>query len=210
MQGAVKLPSGGQMNLQVQMQMVGDGSGGGGSGGSFRGSGAYRAVAGHHNPGNDIACGQRQWNGAAAPWCRICGGQDSVEAACNRNVQCVAYDMESVECGYLKRAAGPLAAKSGFYSFIRQGGSGGGQQQQQQRAGRQFRRSDGSHIPGNDLPCAQGSPFCRVCGPRAAVESACNGTPGCAAYVMDNGGCGYLKRSSGPVQPKGGFTAFTT
>lgn len=71
--------------------------------------------------GNDIACGQQDWAGKPAPWCRVCGGSAAVAAACDKAAGCVAYDMEGPACGYLKAAKGPTKAAAGFASYARVG-----------------------------------------------------------------------------------------
>eukprot|EP00878_Enallax_costatus_P044325 GHUV01052824.1.p1 GENE.GHUV01052824.1~~GHUV01052824.1.p1 ORF type:complete len:109 (-),score=20.10 GHUV01052824.1:388-714(-) len=67
--------------------------------------------------GNDIPCG---YSDSVGPrnFCKVCGGRAAVEARCNNTKCCVAYDMESSECGYLKAAAGPLKKPTkGFTSY---------------------------------------------------------------------------------------------
>jgi hypothetical protein len=69
--------------------------------------------------GYDIACGQKDWKGKPAPFCKICGGRTAVEAACNQRAVCVAYDMQGRDCGYLKAARGPHKLAGGFSAWVR-------------------------------------------------------------------------------------------
>lgn len=69
--------------------------------------------------GKDIACGQKDWQGKPVAFCKICGGKAAVEAACNARKECVAFDMESSDCGYIKAATGPHKQASGFSVWVR-------------------------------------------------------------------------------------------
>ena len=69
--------------------------------------------------GRDIACGQKDWQGKPAAFCKICGGRAAVEAACSQRPACVAYDMEGAGCGYLKAARGPHKQAAGFSAWVR-------------------------------------------------------------------------------------------
>ncbi|KIZ07453.1 hypothetical protein MNEG_0502 [Monoraphidium neglectum] len=80
----------------------------------------YITSAGKSILGNDISCDQKQSDGSDAPFCRVCGGRRSVRARCDANSRCVAFDMETPDCGYLKAARGPLEPHEGFTSYAQQ------------------------------------------------------------------------------------------
>jgi hypothetical protein len=72
--------------------------------------------------GKDIACGQKDWQGKPAAFCKICGGKAAVQMACMANSNCVAFDLEGADqyCGYLKSAKGPFKSPAqGFSSFVK-------------------------------------------------------------------------------------------
>lgn len=79
----------------------------------------FRETKGVNTPGRDIACGQKDWQGKPAAFCKICGGRAAVEAACSQRPACVAYDMEGAGCGYLKAARGPHKQAAGFSAWVR-------------------------------------------------------------------------------------------
>jgi hypothetical protein len=90
-----------------------------------QGKDGYVKEQGASVQGADISCGMRQWDNSAAPWCRVCGGEEAVRAACDKNAECVAFDMhtegEFANCGYLKSAVGPSSSVWNFNSFRRVG-----------------------------------------------------------------------------------------
>ncbi|WIA30963.1 hypothetical protein OEZ86_001011 [Tetradesmus obliquus] len=58
-------------------------------------------------PGGDIACGQKDTNGAVLQNCRVCGGRAAVLSTCDANPSCAAFVMDGSSCGYLKGTKGP-------------------------------------------------------------------------------------------------------
>jgi len=140
--------------------------------------GGYEKEEGANIPGNDITCGMRQWDNSPAPWCRVCGGEAAVKAACDKNPACVAFDMhtsgEFTNCGYLKSAAGPVSQNWGFASFKRTAAKTPTQQQESKpedhaHSGFQdYQQEEGANIPGNDISCgmrqwdSSAAPWCRV------------------------------------------------
>lgn len=61
-----------------------------------------------------------RYTGNGSKFCRLCGGRAKVQAACDANTDCVAFDMEGADCGYLKAAKGPLKTTApGFTTYAR-------------------------------------------------------------------------------------------
>jgi hypothetical protein len=54
--------------------------------------------------GEDLLCGQKDYQGSSYPYCRICSGVRAVADACSSNPECVAFSMEGDYCGYLKKS----------------------------------------------------------------------------------------------------------
>ena len=65
-----------------------------------------------------------------------------------------------------------------------------------------------SAVSGHDIACGQKdrqgkpAPWCKVCGEREALETACDANPKCVAYEFNRvgKGCRYLKAAKGPLK----------
>ncbi|WIA11057.1 hypothetical protein OEZ85_011209 [Tetradesmus obliquus] len=189
----------------------------GSAGSSSDAAPGFTAIEESNIPDHDIACGQVDWQGQPTAFCRICGGIAAVYNACNQQRECVAFDMEGTDCGYLKSSAGPFKQPApGFSSYVRAAPAGGAHAGgSSDDAAPGFTANADSNIPGHDIACGQtdgeGKPaaFCRTCGGISAVWNACQQQPECVAFDMEGADCGYLKSSAGPFkQPAPGFTSY--
>uniref|UniRef100_A0A383V9A2 MD-2-related lipid-recognition domain-containing protein n=1 Tax=Tetradesmus obliquus TaxID=3088 RepID=A0A383V9A2_TETOB len=161
----------------------------------------FTANADSNIPGHDIACGQTDGEGKPATFCRTCGGISAVRNACQQQPECVAFDMQGADCGYLKSSAGPFKQPApGFTSYVRVPPAGGAHAVgSSDDAAPGFTANADSNIPGHDIACGQadgeGNPaaFCRTCEGISAVWNACQQQPECVAFDMEGADCGYLK-----------------
>lgn len=76
-------------------------------------------AAGIPAAGGDIACGQRDANGAALQNCRVCGGRAAVLSTCDANPSCAAFVMDGSSCGYMKGTKGPQQPGAYFWTFVK-------------------------------------------------------------------------------------------
>jgi hypothetical protein len=71
-----------------------------------------------------------------------------------------------------------------------------------------------ANIPGNDIDCnyrdyeGHPQPYCRVDGDVTDAAAACDANTECAAFDLEGGSTGYLKKAAGPTQYTEGFSTY--
>lgn len=146
--------------------------------------------------GNDINCGQTDYNGKQQSFCRISGGVTAVADACDANPACKSFVMEGSYSGYLKTGGNPVYTE-GFNTFCRIGTKG--------CSGSfvMLRRTD---VKASDINCNykdynnKVQNYCKVSGDLSAQIAACNDNPKCKSVTVENDYSGYLKTAK-PVTP---------
>jgi hypothetical protein len=159
-------------------------------------------------PGNDINCNQKDYQGNAVTYCKICGGVSGLADACAANAECKSFDLENGYCGYLKTAAGPgkTVYTEGFGNYCKVGaGPCTGDWNVRLR----------TDIIGNDLDCnakdfkGNKVDYCKIFGDPTKVADACKANPACKAFTIINNGEGYLKTATGPTRYMESATAYS-